>query len=294
MRVRRLTVGSAAIAGVAILVLPRLAGPSLGAAPVESVPPGRLPSARSSLFGESLARLELRSGHKAFVLQPARTEGAGDKAWVWYAPTLLAEREEEWQSPGARHAWLFRQLLGSGIHVAGVDVGESYGSPQGRAIYDEFFERMVREHGFSSRPGLLAVSRGGLMAFNWAADHPDRVRCLGAIYPVCNLRSYPRIERLAKAYGMPEEDLRAQIERHNPISRLDPLAAARVPLLLLHGDRDTVVPLESNSAELARRYQALGGNVELVVIREKGHEVVPEFWEARALIAFFRKHLLQQ
>ena len=281
-----------AIAGVAILAQPSITDCGDAAVAAETAPLGSRPRVRSSLFGESLVRFELKSGHKAFVLEPAKAKATSEKPWVWYAPTLLADREEDWESPGTRHAWIFGELLGSGIHVAGVDVGESYGSPKGRAIYDEFYDLMLRQYSYSAKPALLAISRGGLMAFNWAADHPDRIGCLGGIYPVCNLRSYPRIERLAEAYGMREDELRTQIDQHNPMARLEPLAGARVPLFLLHGDHDAVVPLESNSGELARRYQALGGSVQLVIVKGKGHEVVPEFWQAPPLIEFFRKNVL--
>jgi hypothetical protein len=49
--------------------------------------------------------------------------------------------------------------------------------------------------------------------------------------------------------------------------------------------------LQSHSAELARRYTALGGTAEVIVVPGKGHEVVPEYWQEPRLIEFFLKHL---
>jgi hypothetical protein len=40
---------------------------------------------------------------------------------------------------------------------------------------------------------------------------------------------------------------------------LAPLAAARVPILHIHGDSEKLITLEDHTAELARRYRALGG-----------------------------------
>jgi len=37
-----------------------------------------------------------------------------------------------------------------------------------------------------------------------------------------------------------------------------------------HGDRDAVVPIEGNSGELARRYQDLGGQMTLNVVKWGG------------------------
>jgi pimeloyl-ACP methyl ester carboxylesterase len=201
----------------------------------------------------------------------------------------LADREADWKSPGKRHAWIFGRLLAAGVYVVGVDVGESWGSPAGRAAYDKFYDLLVEQFGFSPKACLFCVSRGGLMAYNWAAGRPDRVRCIGGIYPLVNLQTYGGLDKVARAYGMSERQLRAEIEKHNPIDRLRPLAGAGVAILHVHGDQDSAVPLETNSAELARRYQALGGRAQVVVIPGKGHEVAPELWEEPRLAEFLLK-----
>jgi dipeptidyl aminopeptidase/acylaminoacyl peptidase len=181
-------------------------------------------------------------------------------------------------------------LLDEGFYFCGVDVGESYGSPAGRAVFSKFHRLLVDRFGLSPKACLFPVSRGGLMHYNWGVEHPECVACIGGIYPVCSLASYPGIEKAAAEYGLTLEELKADLANHNPLDRLSPLAAAGVPLFHLQGDSDTVVPLEANSGELARRYKALGGKMELVVVPGKGHEIVPEFWEDPRLAEFFRRH----
>ena len=78
----------------------------------------------------------------------------------------------------------------------------------------------------------------------------------------------------------------AELSLHNPIDLLAPLAKAKVPILHIHGDKDKVVPLETNSAEVAKRYKALGGTMELVVVPGKGHEEVDEFFTSERFAAF--------
>ena len=63
-------------------------------------------------------------------------------------------------------------------------------------------------------------------------------------------------------------------------------AAAGVPIFHVHGDKDATVPLEANAGELARRYRQLGGSVELLVIRGKGHQMIKEFIECQPLVDF--------
>jgi pimeloyl-ACP methyl ester carboxylesterase len=198
--------------------------------------------------------------------------------WVWYAPVI--------GHPNPSHAWMLRQWLDTGIGMAGVDVGESFGSPAGRKIFSALWETLTSRYGMSKQPVLLPQSRGGLMLYNWAAENPTRVRGVAGIYTVCDLRSYPGLAKACGAYGLTAAELEARLAEHNPIERLAPLAKAGVPILHVHGDADGVVPLETNAGELARRYRALGGQVRLIVVPGKGHEVCDEFFHRQELVDF--------
>ncbi len=222
-------------------------------------------------------------GRAAFLILPTKTEVKSPIPWVWYAPTLPG-------LPGNAEKWMFDKFLEEGIAIAGVDVGESYGSPQGRAIYSALYKQLVEKRGFAKRACLLARSRGGLMLYNWAAENPDSVACIAGIYPVCNLSSYPGLGRACGAYGMTQEQLAAKLTDHNPIDRLAPLAKAKVPIFHIHGDRDTVVPLEKNSAELAKRYNILGRKMTLEVIEGQGHNMWSGWFQSQDLVDFVITH----
>ena len=181
---------------------------------------------------------------------------------------------------------MFRQFLDAGIAVAGVDVGESYGNPEGRAVYSALHERLTSEQGFDSKACLLARSRGGLMVYAWAADNPEKVRCIAGIYPVCNLASYPGLDRACGAYGMSEEELAAVLSDHNPVDRAAPLAEAGIPVYHIHGNVDEVVPLEANSQLLAERLRAAGGAMEINVAANQGHNMWRGFFECQPLVDF--------
>ncbi|MEM8711610.1 MAG: prolyl oligopeptidase family serine peptidase [Planctomycetota bacterium] len=177
-------------------------------------------------------------------------------------------------------------LLAAGIAVAGIDVGESYGSPEGIRGYEALHRHLTESRSFAARPVLLARSRGGLMLYAWATLHPGSVAGIAGVYPVCDLVSYPGIERAAPAYGMTPEALEASLAKHNPIARLEALASAQVPILHIHGDRDTVVPLEANSGALAEAYRALGGAASVVVQEGRGHDMWSGWFRTEALLAF--------
>ena len=122
---------------------------------------------------------------------------------------------------------MFRQFLNAGIAIAGVDVGESYGSPRGRDTYNALHKMVTEERGFAQKACLLARSRGGLMLYCWAAENPEKVNCIAGIYPVCNIASYPRLTRACHAYDMTESELADNLDEHNPIDRL---CAVRCPI----------------------------------------------------------------
>jgi hypothetical protein len=182
---------------------------------------------------------------------------------------------------------MFKQLLARGFAIVGVDVGESYGNAKGREIYEQFYKLLTDKFALSSKACLLPQSRGGLMLYNWAAEHPQSVQCIGGIYPVCDQSSWPGLAKSCAAYGMSEQELASHLKENNPIDRLEPLAKAKVPIFHLHGNADKVVSLERNSGELARRYHDLGGTMQLEVIEGKGHEVCAEFFHSQHLVDFF-------
>ncbi len=247
--------------------------------PPAAQPPGVPPVLISGLPGEEFTV----SGHRAFLLTPPRARTGGPPPWVWYAPTLPG-------LPAGTEHWMFQQFLAAGLAIAGLDVGESYGSPSGRALFTALHAELVHRRGFSSRPALLARSRGGLMLYNWAAEHPESVACLAGIYPVCNLVSYPGLAKACDAYALTEAELTARLAEHNPIERLAPLARAGVPLLHLHGDQDEIVPLDQNSGVLAERYRKLGGEMHLLVFPGQGHNYWPGWFHSQALVDFIVAH----
>lgn len=227
------------------------------------------------------------AGRPAFLIRPAKP--AKGNPWIIYAPTfkgsLPAEKDE---------GWMFDQFLNSGIAIAGVDVSESYGSPDGRAAFTALYEKLTGESGLSKKVSLLARSRGGLMVYNWAAENPDKVACIAGIYPVLDLTTYPGLAKACGAYKFDEAGLRDKLKEHNPVERLAPLAKAKVPIFHIHGDKDTVVPYEENAAEPKRRYHAAGGEMQVRLAKDQGHSYWPGFFQCQELVDFVIKNAGRQ
>jgi pimeloyl-ACP methyl ester carboxylesterase len=223
------------------------------------------------------------AGRTAFLIPAKSATTDSARSWVWYAPTLE-------KLPGTEERWMFEQFLAAGIAIAGIDVGESYGSPAGRKLFTALHAELVNVRGYSSQPVLLGRSRGGLMTLCGAAENPDKVAAFAGIYPVCNLASYPGLSRAATAYELTADQLTTRLADHNPVDRLASLAGARVPFFAIHGDVDKIVPLEANSGLLKQRYDALGGAMELIVPAGQGHNMWRGFFECAELVEFVKTH----
>lgn len=219
----------------------------------------------------------------AFVMDAGLT--TADKPWVWYAPTLD-------KLPARRQNWYFERLLAEGVSVAGINLGEVRGAPSSSAQFTLFYEEMVRL-GYSPHPVLLGQSRGGLMLLAWTMRNPEKPVAFAGIYPVCNLGDWPfksGSDELANDYGMTKSELRKQITTFNPIDNLAPLAEHKLPIFIIHGDNDTVVPYEKNGQLFKERYQALGGEVEIKIVPGGGHASTPDFFEDADLLDFILQH----
>ena len=221
--------------------------------------------------------------HTAFLILPEKYDKSKPLPWVMYAPTLKG-------LPSDMEKKMFEKLLEKGVAIAGIDVGESMGNSNGRALFSALYKELTSKRGLSKKVALLARSRGGLMQYNWAAENPEKVACIAGIYPVCNLASYPGLKRAASAYNTDVDGLSKILTDNNPIDRLASLAKAKIPLFHIHGDSDKVVPLEANSQILADRYKALGGSITLQVPKGQGHNFWKGFFESEEMFQFILKH----
>jgi predicted esterase len=182
----------------------------------------------------------------------------------------------------------FESLMHAGIGIAGFDLGEVRGSPASTAKFSLFYEEMVRR-GWSPKPILLGQSRGGMMMLAWAMRNSDKVRAFVGIYPVCNLASWPLKNSKAATladFAMPEDELVAKLSQFNPVDNLQGLLANKVPMFVVHGDADVVVPYDENTRVLKERYEAGGGQITVKLIPGEGHQATPSFFECQELVDF--------
>ncbi len=185
------------------------------------------------------------------------------RPWVW--------RAMFWDSfPGADIA-----MLDAGFYVGYIAVGNTFGCPDALKHFDVFYSTLTTQYGFSKKPALEGLSRGGLYVYRWAYVNTDKVGCIFGDAAVCDMKSWPGGK--AGGSGSPDDWQKAIDAYHfaseqemmdfkgNPVDILSPIAAAHIPIIHLCGDADSAVPENENTDVIRERYTLLGGDFVLII-----------------------------
>ena len=207
------------------------------------------------------------NGVKCMVVSPDKP--AEGKPWVW--------RARFWgHQPQTDIA-----LLKRGYHIAYCDVGNLLGAPEAVKRWDDFYKYATEKLGLSKKPALEGMSRGGLIIFNWAAANPDKVSCIYGDAPVCDLKSWPGgkgtgkgsegvWKTTLKVYGFKNEQEALEYTK-NPVDHATTIAKANIPVLIVYGKADDVVPPAENCLIFEDNFKKAGGDIILIGKDKCGH-----------------------
>ena len=67
-----------------------------------------------------------------------------------------------------------------------------FGNSQAVAHWNAFYRELTTRNGLARRVALEGMSRGGLYIYNWAAANPEKVACIYADAPVCDIHSWAK------------------------------------------------------------------------------------------------------
>lgn len=229
-------------------------------------------------------RQVIAAGREGFVVIPKNP--LPGNPWVWRTEFFGA------------FDYADRALLEKGWHLAYYCVSDMYGCPEAVADMRKFQKVVEDAFGLSPRPVLFGFSRGGLYAVNYAAEYPEKVAALYLDAPVLDIRSWPggmgaapRCEKEweeCKGWYHLDEESAKSFDR-NPLDRVPELLAAKIPVILVAGAVDQVVPYAENGEKFRKAYEAGGGVIETIVKPDCDHH--PHSLEDPApIVAFVQKY----
>ncbi|MFF6783132.1 prolyl oligopeptidase family serine peptidase [Streptomyces sp. NPDC012510] len=243
----------------------------------DAVPPGRPPVRPVPLRLSARDGLPLNGWYYR-----ARGRGAGEPApCVLHLHGGPEEQERPVFNP------LYHELLGRGLDVFAPDVRGSSG--YGRSFVDADLGTgrfaaiedvaacaahvVVTGLADPRRLAVMGRSYGGYLVMASLVWHPELFRTGVAACGMSDFATFyagtePWIaESAAHKYGHPERD-RELLRALSPMTRVD---ALRVPLLAVHGEHDTNVPL-GESEQFVRAARERGLEAELLMLRDEGHD----------------------
>lgn len=164
------------------------------------------------------------------------------------------------------------EMLEGGWYLGYCTVSNMYGNAESVRIMKAYYDVAVPLANLHRRAVMMGASRGGLYAVNYAATHPNTVDGLYLDAPVQDICSWPGdLHRQGLNVNPSSEwasckrllgfasDAEALADRSfSPKWRYDTLIENEIPVLLVYGDVDDVVPFEENARFLVDAYTEAG------------------------------------
>lgn len=173
------------------------------------------------------------------------------------------------------------EMVARGYYLTYIKLSDKYGCPWAVERMKAYYDYLVGARGLGAKPLLFGFSRGGLYALNFALKYPD---CVGKLYldaPVLDVTSWPggkgagvgapnEWRECLKCYGRAESDIADCVDAM-PVKRGAELARRGIPLALVAGGADDVVPFAENGQRFMNDYVCAGGTLFVRVKPECGH-----------------------
>jgi len=216
------------------------------------------------------------------------------------APVVLWIYGGSWKFGSKGFHLNVRDLTQSGIAVAAIEYRMSSEAKYPAQLEDcQAAVAWLRAHGSQhgidpTRIGASGESAGGhLAALLGTVEGKASIRAVCALYPPTDLVT------LGRKYSQPghESDIEAllggPIEQKLPLARsaspVEHVTPASPPFLLIHGAKDTLVPL-AQSQELDRRLRQSGVESRLLVVAGEGHWFTLTKRQLDEVATFFSRH----
>jgi lysophospholipase L1-like esterase/dienelactone hydrolase len=218
----------------------------------------------SSFYGYACADFTYKN-RNCKVVSPKKV--ADGQPWIWRARFWGHEPQTD------------IALLERGFHLVYMDVAEMYGNEESVKLWNQFYDYM-QNVGMAKKVVLEGMSRGGIYAYNWALQNPNKVAAVYADAPVLDMKSWPG--GLGKGPGSKNDwtlfkndfnltEEQAKNFKNSPLDNTELIAKGGYPMLHVVGDADEVVPVDENTNPFEVRIKNAGGDITVIHKNGIGH-----------------------
>ena len=201
-------------------------------------------------------------GHEAWVVEPDAPRA--DRPWVWCM---------EWPYAFQKRVGV-PDLIRGGYHYATLRPPIPGGMTDAFAADCAAFQKYLHEElGLAPKARLIGMSWGGFCSVRYASLYPENVAAIYLDAPLLDFSTLAKWEADTErhAYFGKGADYVGADDPFQPVNRAEPLVKAGIPVLLVYGGADTVVPPAANCERFAARFKEAGGQIEVVARGAYGH-----------------------
>ena len=193
------------------------------------------------------------NGYKATVIIPENPNGK----WVW--------KTEFFYSFDQAECALFEQ----GYTRVYYEISNMYGSTRAVRLMRMFHKELLKRFSWLTEKSILfGFSRGGLYAFNYALYYPEVVSKIYLDAPVLNLKTWPITNSFEQKEFFDEYNINSitfNTFKDSPVDHLEEFFTYQIPVLLIAGDCDELVPFEKNGGIMIDKAKEVNANVEFIL-----------------------------
>ncbi len=206
--------------------------------------------------------------HEAFVVLPKEEDNIRQ----------LAVKTEYWHAfPEAAEI----SLVGLGFTLCFIKNDNRWGTDADLDRKARFVRFVQNQYGLSDRCVPVGMSCGGLIAVKFAARYPELIHCLYLDAPVVNFMSCPcgfgignplneTLDEILNALSLKSvSELLAY--RDMPLDHIPDLIKHQIPIVMVAGDSDEVVPYVENGTWIEQAYKKAGLPIEVYMKPGCGH-----------------------
>ena len=170
------------------------------------------------------------------------------------------------------------EMIKKGWHLAYIKNITRWCLDEDINLKKRFADYLIAEFGLHKKCVPIGMSCGGLIASKFAQRYPEYVQALYLDAPVMNFLSCPAgigkagndmMQEFTDATGMNLIDLINY--RENPVDKMDILIQNNIPVIMVYGDSDDVVPYDENGQILEKYYRKNNGNITVFRKENCGH-----------------------
>ena len=191
-------------------------------------------------------------GRVAWVVEPSAAPAEGHP-WTW---TM------QWAEAFVNRTGV-AELLKRGFHHVTIDLFDTRMDEKGLRTAAAFQKFLVEELGLAPKANLIGMSWGGFFSTRYAANYPQNVRKIYYDAPLMNFDGFAQAKDIGPWAARRPANGKWTDDLEMPVNLAAKVAAAKIPVLLLYGGADAVVPPAQNCELFIPRFQAAGGEIQV-------------------------------